>query len=173
PDRVERACQTMTELGLIVRERSGTLPAETCYRFVEEGDLDKLSELVEEAQRPRLAYRAAVWLELVGRGRGGGLADVLAPLWVAAGEDTHAAHLYLRAGEAEREALHHEDAQRYFQQARQLAPESAHDIQMFALLALGDLAELEGNVSEAEGYFRDVLGLAWSYRTRSQGATAL
>ena len=173
PDQVEKACGTMADLGLVVRERSGALPAENCYRFIEEGDLDKLTELFEDDERSRLAYRAAVWLELVGRGRGGMLADVLAPLWVAAGEKTHAAHLYLRAGEAEREALHHDDAQRYFQLAREFAPESAHDIHLFALLALGDLAELEGNGQEAEGYFRDVLGLAWSYRTRGQGALAL
>ncbi len=173
PAKVEKACDTLVEAGLVVRERSATLPSESGFRFVEAGDLDKLTELIDDGERKMLAYRAAVWLELVGRHRGGQLADVLAPLWFAAGERTHAAHLYLHAGERAREELQHEGAQRYFEQARTLAPDSAQDIQLFALLALGDLAELDGRSEEAEGHFRDVLGLAWSYRARGQGAQAL
>ncbi|MCO4762351.1 MAG: tetratricopeptide repeat protein [Myxococcales bacterium] len=173
PERVARACSTLVDAGLVVRERTSTLPTETCYRFVDEGDLDKLLELIEEKERTALMYRAAVWLELVAPHRGGELADVLAPLWLAAGEETHAAHLYLHAGQRAREELHHDAAQRYFEKARKLAPDAAQDIQLFSLMALGDLAELDGRWEEAEARFRDVLGLAWSYRARGQGAEAL
>lgn len=173
PERVARACNTLVDTGLVVRERSTILPSETGFRFVDVGDLDKLLELIEEDERTALIYRAAVWLELVGKQRGDGLADILAPLWLAAGERTHAAHLYLHAGERARDELHHDDAQRYFELARNLAPEAAQDIQLFSLMALGDLAELDGRWDEAEARFRDVLGLAWGYRARGQGAQAL
>lgn len=173
PSRVARAAATLSEAGLVVRERSAALAAEGAFRFVEPADVDKLLELHEASDLRRLSHRAAIWLELVGKQRAAELASVRAPLWLAAGERSHAAHLYLIAGERAAEELSHDAARKHLEKARELAADAAADVHLAALLALGDLAELDGDADAAEALWREALGLAWSFHARAQGASAL
>ncbi len=173
PSRVARAASSLAESGIVVRERGTSLAAEGAFRFVEAGDVDKLLELHEAQELRRLSHRAAIWLELVGRSRAAELAAVRAPLWLAAGERSHAAHLYLIAGERAAEELAHDAARTHLERARELASDGAADVHLAALLALGDLAELDGDAEQAEARWSEALGLAWSFRARGQGAAAL
>ncbi len=173
PTMIIDACAALVERRLLVREHSSLLPHEACYRFIEEADVAKLHDLHDKDELRQLSHRAAVWLDLVGRHRSRELAATAAPLWLAAGERNHAAHLYLHAGQMAFEELRHDDARRDLERARELAPDVASAVHLFSLLALGRLAEHDGRNDEAEQRYRDVLGLAWSYRARGQGATAL
>lgn len=173
PALIIESCTAMVERRLMVREHSSILPHEACYRFIEEADVAKLHELHDEAELRQLSHRAAVWLDLNSRHRSRELASTLAPLWLAAGEHSHAAHLHLHAGELAFEELRHDEARRHLELSRELAPDSASAVHLYALLSLGRLAEHDGRSDEAEQLYRDVLGLAWSYRARGQGATAL
>ncbi|MEY3014697.1 MAG: hypothetical protein RIT45_3432 [Pseudomonadota bacterium] len=173
PERVAAATATLTDNGILVRERSALLAHETAFRFVEAADVDKLLELTSTDERRRLSQRAAVWLEAVGKQRSIDLAEIRAPLWLAAGEKDHAAHLYLIAGERAFEELRHEEAVRYLDKARVLAADSAIDVHISASMALGDLAELDGRADEAESLWREALALSWTLRARAQGAHAL
>ena len=173
PNLIVEACAELVDRRLLVRERSSVLPHEACFRFIEEADVAKLHELYDEEELRRLSHRAAVWLDLISHHRSRDLAATLAPLWLAAGEKSHAAHLYLHAGELAFEELRQDEARGYLEMARELAPDTASAVHLYSLLSLGRLAEHDGRNDEAEQLYRDVLGLAWSYRARGQGATAL
>lgn len=173
PERVATATAALCDAGILVRERGALLAHETAFRFVEAADVDKLLELLDSEERRKLSQRAAVWLEMVGKQRSIDLAEVRAPLWLAAGEKDHAAHLYLIAGERAFEELRHDEAVRYLDKARTLATDSATDVHVAASMALGDLAELDGRSDEAESLWREALALSWALRARAQGAHAL
>ncbi len=173
PSQIVEACTALVNRRLLVKEHSSLLPHEACYRFIEEADVAKLHDLHDAEELRSLSHRAAVWLDLVGRHRSRELAATAAPLWLAAGEKNHAAHLYLHAGQIAFEELRHDDARRHLENSRELAPDMASSVHLFSLLELGRLAEHDGRNDEAEQRYRDVLGLAWSFRARSQGATAL
>lgn len=173
PVRVANATGALAEAGIVVRERGGLLATEGSFRFVEAGDVDRLLELFDPLDLQRASHRAAIWLELVGRSRAAELAPIRAPLWLAAGERSHAAHLYLIAGERAAEELAHDTARRHLEKARELAAEGADDVHLQALIGLGDLHDLDGDDANAEKRWREALGLAWSFRARGHGASVL
>ena len=173
PSRVAMTLNLLVDLGAVVRERGSLLPSEEGFRFVDEGDVDKLRDMFEDGELATLYRRAAEWLELVSDRRTESLAEVLAPLWVACGDRAHAAHVYLRAGTAALDQLRHDDARRHLRRARELSPAGAAGIHLKSMLALGKLAELEGLSDDAEELYRSALGVAWSYRARGHGAHAL
>ena len=173
PDQVIEVCTKLVDRGVLVQERATILPNEIGYRFVEEADVDKLLELHSSDELQSLSGRAAAWLELVGPQRLRELSSIIAPLWLAAGDQTHAAHVFLRAGQCALEELRHDDARPLLQKAHELAPQSAASVHILSLSSLGELAELDGQADEAERLYRDMLGLTWSYRARGHGATAL
>lgn len=173
PSRAAMTLNLLVDLGAVLREHTPILPAEDGFRFVEPSDVEKLRDMFEPQELPALYRRAAEWLELVGEGRSADLAEVLAPLWVACGETTHAAHLYLRAGSQALDQLRHDDARRHLTKARELSPPDAAGIHLKSMLALGKLAELEGLSDDAEELYRSALGVAWSHRARGYGARSL
>lgn len=173
PEKVKAACQALLERGLVVPERSGVLPHESCYRLVEEADRDSLLELHDPKTLQRLSQRAAVWLQMVAAERAGELSDILAPLWLTAGDPVHAAHVYLRAGERALDEFRHEPARTFLEKARELAPPDMAHVHTEAVLGLGRLAEFDGRWQEAEDRYRDALQLAWRFRARGRGAKAL
>lgn len=173
PAKVAMTLNLLVDLGAIVRERGSLLPAEEGFRFVDEGDVDKLRDMFDAAELPALYRRAAEWLELVSDRRTPDLAEVLAPLWVACSHEAHAAHLYLRAGTQALDQLRHDDARRYLRRARKLSPPEAAGVHLSSMLALGKLAELEGLSDDAEQLYRSALGVAWSHRARAYGAQSL
>ncbi len=173
PSRVAMTLNLLADLGVVLRERASALPAEEGFRFIDLSDVEILRESFEAEELQGLSHRAAEWLELVGGRRAAELAEVLAPLWVACGETTHAAHLYLRAGMQAIEQLRNEDALRHLGAARDLAGPAAAGVQLQAILAQGRLAEMDGSTDVAEQSYRSALGIAWSHRARSYGALAL
>ncbi|MSP92118.1 MAG: tetratricopeptide repeat protein [Myxococcales bacterium] len=173
PERVRRACAGLVEKGQIVPERGAILPHETCFRFVAESDLESLLEQHDLQALQALSHRAAVWLQMVAGERAFELSDVLAPLWLRAGERTHAGHVCLRAGERALDEFRHDQAGVWLRQARELIPAEDAHVHTAVLLGLGRLAEFDGRAAEAEQHYRDALGLAWRFRARSKGAAAL
>jgi tetratricopeptide (TPR) repeat protein len=173
PDRVRKACLSLADRGLVMPERGALLPHETCFRFVEEPDIEVLLEQHDPAVLRQLSHRAAVWLQLVAGERATDLSDLLAPLWLRAGEEMHAGHVYLRAGERALDEFRHDQAKVLLERARELIPIDYAHVHTALLLGLGRLAETDGRWLEAEQHFRDALGLAWRFRARGKGALAL
>lgn len=173
PDKVRRACHALAERGLVLPERTGPLPHETGYRFVEDADRASLLELHQPEVLKNLAQRGAVWLQMVAGQRGSELADVLAPMWLTAGDPVHAAHLYLQAGERAQDEFRHADARELLGKARELVPPTYAHVHWVAMMGLGRLAEYDGAWQEAETIYRDALELAWRFRARGRGAQSL
>lgn len=173
PERVQAAVQALVDRGLFVAERQALLSVEGPHRFCDEADRQSVLELHEPAQLQRLSQQAAVWLQMVAGERAGDLAEVLAPLWLVAGDRLHAAHVYLRAGDQASDEYRHEAARHCFEQARALAPAELAHVHGEAAMGLGRLCEIEGQWAEAESKYRDALELAWRFRARSRGAKAL
>ncbi len=173
PQQVVDALQVLVERGVLFPERQNTLAGEPVYRFLDEGERASLLELHVPGDLANLSQTAAVWLQMVGDDRAGDFAEVLAPLWLAAGDKVHAAHVYLRAGEQARDQYRNDAARQCLEKARELAPPELAHVHGEAALGLGRLHEFEGNWAEAERNYRDALELAWRYRARARGARAL
>lgn len=173
PEKVRRACHALIERGLALPEKTGPLPHETGYRLVEESDRASLLELHQPEALKMLSQRAAVWLQMVAGPRASELAEVLAPLWLTAGDPVHAAHLYLAAGERALDEFRPGDARICLEKARELAgPQYAH-VHWAAAMGLGRLHEYDGRWQDAEKLYRDALEVAWRFRARGRGAQAL
>jgi tetratricopeptide (TPR) repeat protein len=170
PQTVRKALHALAERGLVLPERQGGLAGETAYRFVEEQDRLSLLELHDAATLATLSQRAAIWLQMVGSND---LAEVLANLWLKAGDPVHAAHLYLRAGERALAEFRAADAKAHLEQARSLVPADYTHVHWAAAMGLGKLAEADGRWQEAEAAWRDALELSWRFRARGRGAQAL
>lgn len=173
PDRVQKAVQLLADRGVIVPEPQGLLPCEGPYRFADEADCRSLLELLEPAQLQRNSQVAAVWLQMAAGEQPGDLAQILAPLWLLAGDRVHAAHLYLRAGLQALDEYRNGAALACLEKARELAPQGLAHVHVEAALGLGRLREAEGQWQQAEALYRDALELAWQYRSRTRGAKAL
>ncbi len=173
PERVRKACHALAERSILVPERQGPLPHETAYRLVEESDRESLMELHQPADLQQLSLCAAVWLQMVARQRSSELAEVLAPLWLTAGDPVHAAHLYLSAGEQAAEEFRNPDAKMLLEKARSLVPATYAHVQWAAAIGLGRLYEHDGHWADAERSYRDALETAWRFRARGRGAEAL
>ncbi|MBM4344706.1 MAG: tetratricopeptide repeat protein [Deltaproteobacteria bacterium] len=173
PDRVGRAVQFLVDRGVVAAEPQALLPTENPHRFVDEADCASLLELLEPAQRQRYSQQAAVWLQMVSTERTGDLAEILAPLWLLAGDRVHAAHLYLRAGSRALDEYRNATARALLDKARDLAPQHLAHVHAEAALGLGRLYEIDGQWAQAEALYRDALELAWKLRARIRGARAL
>lgn len=170
---VVKACEALTDRGLVVPERAAMLNHEQGFRFVEAADCAALLESHSPEQLRPLARQAAVWLQLVAGERSSDLAEVLAPLWLAAGDPVHASHVYLRAGLLAVDEFRNETAKSLLEQARALAPADSAHLHFESAIALGSLAESDGRFADAETLYRDALQLAWRFRARSREAEAL
>lgn len=173
PDRVAKAMLFLVERGVVAAEPQALLPTENPHRFVDEADCQSLLELLEPAQRQRYSQQAAVWLQMVSSDRSGDLSEILAPLWLLAGDRVHAAHLYLRAGTRALDEYRNATARTLLEKARELAPQHLAHVHAEAALALGRLQEIDGQWAQAEALYRDALELAWKFRARTRGARAL
>ncbi len=173
PERVAKAVRFLVDRGVVAAEPQALLPTENPHRFVDEGDWQSLLELLEPTQRQRYSQQAAVWLQMVSNERTGDLAEILAPLWLLAGDRVHAAHLYLRAGSRAMDEYRNATARTLLEKARELAPEHLAHVHAEAALGLGRLHEFDGQWAQAEALYRDALELAWKFRARTRGARAL
>jgi tetratricopeptide (TPR) repeat protein len=173
PEQVQAALRVLSERGLLLAERQSLLAGEVAWRFLDEAERQSLLELHTPEALQALSQQAAVWLQMVAGDRSGELAEVLAPLWLTAGDSTHAAHVYLRAGTQALDEYRHDAARHCLEKARTLAPAELAHVHGEAVLGLGRLAELDGKWAEAEQCYRDALELAWRFRARSRGAKAL
>lgn len=173
PEQVQAALRVLTDRGLLLAERQSLLAGEVAFRFLDEAERLSLLELHTAEVLQTLSQQAAVWLQMVAGERSAELAEVLAPLWLTAGDSTHAAHVYLRAGTQALDEYRHDAARHCLDKARSLAPPELAHVHGEAVLGLGRLAELDGKWAEAEQCYRDALELAWRFRARSRGAKAL
>ena len=173
PDRVQQVVQFLIDRGVVAAEPQAILPAESPHRFVDEAECRSLLELLNPEQLQIFSEQAAVWLQMVASDRTGDLAEILAPLWLLAGDKVHAAHLYLRAGLQALDEYRNATARTLLEKARQLAPQTLAHVHGEAELGLGRLHELEGQWPQAEALYRDALELAWRFRARTRGAKAL
>lgn len=173
PNQVQDALLALIDRGVLLPERQNTLAGEPVYRFIDESERLSLLELHVANDLASLSQTAAVWLQMVADERSSDLAEVLAPLWLAAGDKVHAAHVYLRAGEGARDQYRNDAARACLEKARELAPPELAHVHGEAVLGLGRLHEFDGNWAEAERHYRDALELAWRFRARARGARAL
>ncbi len=173
PEKVRRACHALIERGLALPEKTGPLPHETGYRLVEESDRASLLELHQPEALKVLSQCAAVWLQMVAGPRASEMADILAPLWLTAGDPVHAAHLYLAAGERALDEFRPNEARDFLEKSRLLAPDSYAHVHWAAAMGLGRLHEYDGRWQDAETLYRDALEVAWRFRARGRGAQAL
>lgn len=173
PGQVTAALQVLADRGVLLGEAQSQLAGETAVRFLDEADRLSLLELHDSPTLQRLSQSAAVWLQMVAGDRGAELAEILAPLWLLAGDRVHAAHVYLRAGQSALDEYRNDAALHCLEKARELAPIELAYLHIEAALGLGRLHEFDGKYADAEGLYRDALELAWRFRARSRGARAL
>lgn len=173
PEQVFAALQVLTDHGVLLGETQSQVSGEVAVRFLDESERLSLLELHDPAALQRLSLQAAVWLQMVAGDRGAELAEVLAPLWLLAGDRVHAAHVYLRAGKSALDEYRNDAALHCLEKARELAPADLAHVHVEAAFGLGRLHEFDGKYADAERLYRDALELAWRFRARSLGAKSL